>query len=327
MVAIGRLKADWTALRTFWVVVECGGFGAAARSLGVSPSTITRHIEDLEARLEVKLLTRRAQGVALTEAGTAVFDHVRTMERSAESLEREVLRRDRRMEGIVQLASPDGVAAFVVTPAIPRFLQANPKIQLKIDCGLYPGNPMDGDTDIALTFKEPTDSDVIARPLGYFHYALFASPSYLEIYGTPDSVEAATPHRYIPHSELTHQGESWDPKVLPFFALANRAVVTNSSSVSLFSIQNGAGIGMLPTVVSAFDPSLVMLDFPPLAKIRLWMYYHRDLAKSARIRLVVEWLEDIFDPRSKPWLRPEFIHPSDFGQAREAPRAALRIAK
>ncbi len=320
----GRMRADWTALRTFGAVVEHGGFGAAARALLVSPSTVTRHIDELEARLDARLLYRTVQGVSLTEAGHAIFEYVRTMERSAAALEREVLRRDSRAEGEVRLALPDGLAAFTVAPDMPRFLQANPKIRLTLDCGFWPDNPLDGDIDIALTFTEPTHPDVIARPLGCFHYALYAAQSYLELYGTPDTLEASTPHRYVHHVALTRQPENWATKLSSFFTLANRSVTTNSSAVSLLSVKNGAGIGLLPTVVSSFSPELAMLHDRPLASLNLWMYYHRDVAQSARVRLVINWIEDMFDHKTNPWFRPEFLHPDQFSEAAKPPITAVR---
>ena len=82
-----RRKADFGDLRLFWAVAEAGSFGAAARALGVSTSTLTRAVDNLEARLEVKLLTRTAQGITLTEAGQTAFGRVRTMERAAAALE------------------------------------------------------------------------------------------------------------------------------------------------------------------------------------------------------------------------------------------------
>jgi DNA-binding transcriptional LysR family regulator len=326
MTTNGRLRADWTALRTFGAVVEHGGFGAAARALCVSPSTVTRHIDELEGRMDAKLLYRTARGASLTEAGHAIFDYVRTMERSAEALEREVLRRDSRPEGEVRLALPDGLAAFTVAPAMPAFLQANPKVRLTLDCGFWPDNPLDGDIDLALTFTEPSHPDVIARPLGHFHYALYAAPAYLELYGAPENLEASTPHRYVHHVALTRQPENWATKLSSFFILANRSVTTNSSAVSFLSVKNGAGIGLLPTVVSSFSPELVMLHDRPLASLNLWMYYHRDVAQSARVRLVIKWIEDLFYHKTNPWFRPEFLHPDQFDGAIKQPISAVRKA-
>jgi DNA-binding transcriptional LysR family regulator len=320
----GQSRADWTALKTFGAVVEHGGFGAAARALNVSPSTVTRHIDELETRLDAKLLLRGAQGVSLTEAGHAIFDHVRTMGRSAEALEREVLRRDSRLEGEVRLAMPDGLAAFVVAPAMQEFLRGNPKIHLLMDCGFWPGHPLNSEVDLCLTYTEPTHPDVIARPIAHSHYALYAATSYLELYGRPETLEAAATHRYVHHVALKHQPEQWAAKLGPFFGMANPSATTNCSAVSFLAIQNGVGIGLLPTFVSAHSPNLEILQERPLSSPKLWLYHHRDLATSARVKLVVGWLDELFDPKTNPWFRPEFVHPRDFAGAAEPPLAVSR---
>jgi DNA-binding transcriptional LysR family regulator len=321
---LGRSRADWTALKTFGAVVEQGGFGAAARALSVSPSTVTRHIDELESRLDAKLLLRGAQGVSLTDAGHAIFDHVRTMERSAAALEREVLGRDSRLEGEVRLAMPDGLAAFVVAPAMPEFLRSNPKIHLVMDCGLWPDHPLDGDIDVCLTYSEPTNPDMIARPIAHTHYALYAAPAYLELYGAPQSLEAAAAHRYVHHVAHTRQPEKGGGKLDSFLGMAKRSATTNSSAISFLAVRSGVGIGLLPTLISTIAPELQMLQERPLSTPRLWVHYRRDLAQLARVRLVVKWLDDLFDAKIHPWFRPEFVHPRDFADAAEPPLAISR---
>ena len=64
-----------------------------------------------------------------------------------------------------------------------------------------------------------------------------------------------------------------------------------------------------------FAPELVMLDIPPMARLQLWVCHHRDLARSARVKLAVAWLQELFDPRTQPWYRAEFIHPDAFDQS------------
>ena len=139
---VTRRKADFGDLRLFWAVAEAGSFGAAARALGVSTSTLTRAVDNLEARLEVKLLTRNAQGITLTEAGKAAFDRVETMERAAAALEMELAGFDKSPQGMVKLSSPDGIAGVWLTAFMPDFVRAHPEIDLAIDCGLWPDRPL-----------------------------------------------------------------------------------------------------------------------------------------------------------------------------------------
>jgi DNA-binding transcriptional LysR family regulator len=312
MAIVSRRRAEWSDLRMFWAVAELGGFGAAARALGVSQSTITRRIDELEYRLNARLFVRRPQGVALTDAGRDAIDHVRTMEHAAEAFENLILDTEDRPEGGVGIAAPDGVAGIFMAPFVAEFLRANPKIDLRFDCGLWPDHPLKGDADISLTFAEPTQSDLIACPIAHFHYALFAARSYLDLYGAPSSLPEGVSHAYVHHAAQIHQPERWHPQSAAFRDMAGTRLETNSSAVSFSTVKHGVGIGLMPTAILALEPTLVMLDTPQLGRLRLWLTYHRDIGKAARIRRVIDWMREVFDPKAKPWYREEFVHPRDF---------------
>lgn len=64
---------DLRLLRIFRVVVECGGFSAAESELGITRSTISVHMSNLEKRMNLKLCVRGRSGFALTEAGQTVY--------------------------------------------------------------------------------------------------------------------------------------------------------------------------------------------------------------------------------------------------------------
>lgn len=309
---VSRRRADWSDLRLFWAVAETGGFGAAARALGVSQSTITRRIDELEYRLNARLFVRGPQGVSLSDAGRQAYDFVRTMESSAEALEHLIVDAEDKAEGGVGVAAPDGIAGLFLTPFMPEFLRENPKIDLRFDCGLWPDHPLKGDADISLTFSEPTQSDLIARPIAHFHYALFAARSYLDLYGAPASLTEGLSHAYVHHAAQIHQPERWHPQSVAFRSMVSMRIETNSSAVSFSAVKHGAGVGLMPTAILPLEPSLVMLDTPYLGRLKLWLCYHRDVARSARIRRVIDWVREVFDPKTMPWYREEFVHPRDF---------------
>src|SRR5262249_10288769 len=145
--------ASWESLRIFAAVAESGSISGAARILNVTPSMVSKHIEELEARLETTLLTRGAQGTALTDTGQIVRDHVLTMQRSATAIERIASPADKKQEGRVTLSTSDGVAAWLARSA-GEFLRLNPKISVAIDCGLWSKDPMADPADIAITVEE-----------------------------------------------------------------------------------------------------------------------------------------------------------------------------
>ncbi len=317
-----RRKADWTDIRLFWAVARLGSFGAAARALDVGLTTITRAVDRLEERLNTKLLIRGNQGVTLTEAGERAYDSALTMERAAENFETNVLDSESAPEGRVKLAAPDGVAGVFLPPHVPEFLRAHPKIDLIIDSGLWSDHPLGGDVDLTLTFAEPKNPDMVAMPLAYFHYTMFASRDYLDLYRAPTSMEELTSHPYVHHAAQDHGRETWHPRTAAFQDFLRKRIVTNSSAVSFFIVKQGGGIGPLPTSILSVDPTLVMLDNMPIEATRLWLVRRRDANRSARIRSVIDWLREVFDAHRQPWYRAEFVHPREFGPYLDPSRRA-----
>jgi DNA-binding transcriptional LysR family regulator len=306
-------RADWADYRVFGAVVKHGSFNAAARALGMNQAGLSRRVRDLEIRLNVKLLDRRHDGVQLTEAGELIFDHIVSMEHSAASIEKLVVDRERRAEGRVVLSTPDGIASFLLAPAMPEFLSENPAIQLVLDCGLSPHAPVSGRPEVYLQFERPSDPEMVAEPIAHVHWCVFAAQSYVDLYGKPTSLPQAADHRAV---DLTLYGqydrEGWTSKAEAFMNLRTINVQTNSSAVLFLSVSHGAGVSPLPTYALACDPDLVLLDHSTTVTLPLWMCHHRDLSHSARIRKVEDWLRTIFDSRKKPWFRKEFIHPDEF---------------
>lgn len=84
--------ADWDDLKTFVAAAQMGSFGAAARRLRTTQPTITRRIDDLEARLGARLFDRGLRGVTLTRAGELVYDRALTMQRASVDIERLAVR-------------------------------------------------------------------------------------------------------------------------------------------------------------------------------------------------------------------------------------------
>ncbi|MBS0333007.1 MAG: hypothetical protein JSS35_09585, partial [Proteobacteria bacterium] len=148
------------------------------------------------------------------------------------------------------------------------------------------------------------------------------SREYVSLYGAPASIEEVLPHPYVHHSAQTHQRELWGPRVEAWQTLTHRRIETNSSAVVIEAVRNGVGIGAMPTSIASVLPDLVMLDVLKVGPAKLWLVHHRDAVRPMRVKLVKDWLKTIFDARSRPWYRKEFVHPRDFGLGTGPPAPA-----
>lgn len=306
-----RTRADWDDLKAFVAAAQAGSFGAAARKLRISQPTMTRRIEELEDRLRARLFDRGLKGVTLTRAGEMVYDRALTMQRASMEIERLTLDSEHPEAGNVSLAAPEGIGGYVVALDLADFMRENPAIRLALDCGFHPERPVDSHVDLSIEVIGPNEPrEVDTLPLATLHYALFASRAYLDTYGAPTRLDAAAGHRFIAHAGQVPDRAGG--RTAAFFELTGPALVVNSSTAMLHAIQRGAGIGVIPTAILNVAPDLVMLDIPPLASTPLQLRHHREAPRSARVRRVADWVTSMFDARSRPWFRPEFVHPSEF---------------
>jgi DNA-binding transcriptional LysR family regulator len=305
-------KLDWNDVRMFLAVAETGSLNAAARNLGITQPTISRRMEDLEYRLGERLFSRSSRGVTLTDAGALVRDLAASMAKFGDAIVREVAGRDKSEGGRVRLAAPDGLAAVVLAPRLAEFQQSNPEIEIVLDCGLWPDAPLEGETHLTLEFTETCPPDLVSMPIATVHYAYFASPDYLNLYGEPKSPSELAQHRIVRHVSHREQVSTWNPKVQAVFALAGTHLLTNSSVAMLAAVKHGAGIGGMPTFVAHYEPDLVMLDLETKAHPLLFLRHSPSAVRKRRVQRVKDWLLDVFEPSRQPWYRSEYIHPKEF---------------
>ena len=305
-------RLDWNDVRVFLAVAESGSLNAATRLLGMTQPTISRRMEDLEIRLGAQLFRRSSKGVQLTEAGETMRDLAAGMARLGGSIVREVAGSDKDNAGRVTLAAPDGMASYVLMPALADFQAANPEIDLILDCGMYPGSLTEGDMDLALEFVEEASAGRTTTPIAHLHYAFYASRSYLNTYGTPKNLADVVNHRMVRHSAFREQRSTWSRKAEAMKELIGVNLITNSSAAMVEAVRTGAGIGSLPTAIYAVDPELVMLDLEPVAHPTLWLRHHPAVVRHGRVQRVKEWLQRTFDAQRRPWFREDFVHPSEF---------------
>lgn len=305
---------DWDDIRHFVAVAELKSLSKAAQALKVTPSQVSRRITELEGRLATKLLNRTQSGVTLTAAGEDVFDMALSMQRFATSIENTARSRDLRDEGQVTIAVPDGLASYWLAPRIGDFLNANPRIQLAMECGLWAREPLRAAPDVTITPSLDTaEAGDTTEELCSVHYLFVAAPKYIETYGVPTSLaSAAGDHRTLKHVAQKFQRDNWDERAKAIEALSSFSLETNSSAVMVSALTSGAGIGTMPSYLLHLYPEMKVIGPMQSIPIKLWLVTHQAAKESARVKRVAEWLRSLFDTKINPWFRQEFVPPERF---------------
>ena len=315
-------RLNWDDVRVFAAVAAIGSINKAATDLLMNAASVSRHIKDLEQRLDVRLFDRHKTGVTLTKAGSDLLDKARSMQRMADEIEASVRGRDRRDEGAVTVATPDGLAALWIAPRVGDFLSRNPRIQVLMDCRSGPLRETDIRADITIT-ADPTQAQPgdAADLLATTHYVFVAASSYVETYGMPKSA-AVGEHRALKQTGQIFQRDTWGARANAIEALAQFSFESNSSLAVVAALRGGAGVATVPSYLLASAPDLVIVGREQSVPIKFWIIVRKEAKDTARVLRVVEWLHEIFSSKTNPWFRDEYVPPADFASfAAIEPRA------
>src|SRR5579872_7242250 len=119
-------------LHVFLAVARLRSFSAAARELGVSTSSVSQAVRQLEEQLRVTLLTRTTRSVAVTEPGRRLVDSADPALRQAFVALSEVSARPGETVGHVRLSVPEVAVQFVLAPMLARFRERHPRIEVEV---------------------------------------------------------------------------------------------------------------------------------------------------------------------------------------------------
>ena len=238
----------------FVAVVENGGFSAAARSLGVSKSAVSKRINQLEAHLGVRLLHRTTRKLSLTEAGERYFEHAAQALTAAGQAEDAVTELQGEPQGKLRISSPMSFGRLHVAPLIPKLLQRYPKLQIDLVMDDRKVDLVAGGFDVAIRAGNLPASTLIARKLAPLRQVLCASPAYIDRCGLPDTPAELTGRNCVLFSyssdanKWTLIGESGSETVT-----VSGSYQVNNSEALLEALREGVGIGRLPTFVAGPD--------------------------------------------------------------------------
>jgi DNA-binding transcriptional LysR family regulator len=299
---------SWDDYRYFLATSKAGSFTKAASDLGVTQSTLSRRIEHLEQQLGVRLFVRTQSGVSLTPEGQSILQAAREIEAKILEIQGSLIGADKRLEGTVRISVTDGLATFWIAPRLGSFHEENPGIAVELQCSIEPADALRMEAELSIQSEESESLELISVKLGTLHFVPWASRDYLKRHGEPHDTAELLRHQLLDHDIYHADKGDWSE----WFGLARAANLisfkTNSSAALVSAIQNGAGIGLLPTYSCECIDGIVPLglDLKTYSEIRL--VYHPYLRETPRVRIVIDWLKGLFDQDAWPWFRDEF-HP------------------
>ncbi|NYT86315.1 LysR family transcriptional regulator [Pollutimonas harenae] len=191
-------------IQVFLAVVENGNFSAAARKLGLTPSSVSKTISRLEARLSVRIFDRIGGSIRLTQEGQVFQLHSQRVIDAMLEAENAVLPEGEQISGLIRVHTSLTFAKYQLAPILSLLLNQYPKLQIEFVIGTSRGNFLERDIDVAIHSGNPTEMSLVGRPLFHRRWAIAASPAYLQRHGMPQCPDDLLHHRCLNFTVRTH---------------------------------------------------------------------------------------------------------------------------
>jgi len=285
-------EPNWEWYRSFIAVLETGSLSAAGRALNMTQPTVGRHVDSLEAALQLKLFTRSFDGFAPTDAALALKPYASSLAATAAALRRVASSQGGGVRGTVRLTASEIVSNEVLPPILSDLRDAHPGLVIE----LVPSNKVENllrrDADIAVRMTTPAQDALVARRVASIDVGLHAHRRYLDRHGTPRTLDELAGHALIGWDTETAYIRQFQDR-FPAITRERFALRTDSDVAQLAAIRAGLGIGMCQARLAARDPALVRL-FEPTISLNLdtWIAMHADLRDSPRCAVTFAALAD-----------------------------------
>lgn len=243
-----ELPLEMTRLLHFVRVVEDGGFTGAARSLGATKSTVSRHVADLEARLGLKLLARTTRTISLTDPGRRLYERCTPLLGGMDAAMREVAGASAAPRGTLRVFALTAVGRFYLSGMLPEFLRRFPEVALDLTYAERSVDLVREGFDVALLAGPAAEGGMLVKRLRPIPRVLCAATSYLAAHGEPRTPEDLRDHDCVAWSEQPGAKVTWRLSASEG-AVSVRItprVRANSSDELMALMLAGAGIGCPP---------------------------------------------------------------------------------
>ena len=226
-------------IQAFVSVAHKRSFVSAARSLGRSPSAVTRAVQALEDNTGAKLFNRNANAVRLTEAGERLLPHAERLLDVQRDAADELAALTGSAQGWIRLAAPEVLAQQVLPTVLAEFSQRHPKVTLDVQFDDQALDPLQGKFDFIIRGAFAQSSELIGYPLWAYRRYLYASPRYLARAGTPATLDELDRHALILHTA---------PRILKAWHFCREGQITSLRPQP--QLRLGSGVAVLQSTLA-----------------------------------------------------------------------------
>jgi DNA-binding transcriptional LysR family regulator len=291
---------DLVGLKTFCRTVELGNLTAAAKALHITKSVASRRIQALEDDVGVRLLSRTTRGVNPTDAGLTFYERCLSILADLEDARQSLNTTNDNIVGHLRITAPLGFTDQELHRPITAFMAQHPGLTFDLHLSDEQVDILSGGYDMAIRITQNlTDTSLIARKLATLNALVVASPSYLEMHGTPQTPEDLKDHNCVFYANM-NVSEQWrfqhDKDTLS--VRVKGGFSTNSGKMQLAIAKEGFAIAALPGFIvnqslESGDVVAILNDWPR-PDLSLYALYPERRLLPLKVRAFVDFLSEWF---------------------------------
>ncbi|MEX0583194.1 MAG: LysR family transcriptional regulator [Sneathiella sp.] len=283
-------------------VVDHGSFSATARTLGLTPSAVSKQISQLEDRLGVRLLNRSTRHVSTTLEGRTFYERCAEISAGVTRAEELAQLMSGKPQGNLRIAATVSFGKTCLMPLLPAFTASFPEVKVALELTDRQIDLSDSDYDLAIRFPEQiTDTSLVACKLASSKRHLCASPAYLDMHGTPETPDDLKDHNCLRISTVAHWND-WHfrkgDETWTFAATGN--FDANSADAVYHATLAGLGIAQLSSYL--VDPDIaagrlvtLLAEYEEEAT-DIFAVYSDKRNLSPKVRVFIDYLVEHFRP-------------------------------
>lgn len=303
------------AMQAFARVVEAGSFTRAADTLNMSKTTVTQLVQQLEARLRVKLLNRTTRKLSVTADGAAYYERVVRLLADMDDAETSLSSASALPRGHLRVDVPSPLARMILVPALPAFFARYPDIQLDMGVSDRMVDVIGDNVDCVVRGGELADRSLMARRVGDLRLGVYAAPRYLELAGTPlHPRELEDTHHRIVGFLWSRSGKTF-PYAMRLgeerIEVQGRYVLSlDDGNAYLAAGLAGLGILWLPDYMAkphlARGGLVPLFDGWQLDPMPLYVAFPPNRHVSAKLRVFIDWVAELMAQHAPVEARSQF---------------------
>lgn len=228
-------------LRVFCKVAETGSFTAASERMSISTAAATKHLQQLEQRLGVRLLHRTSRRVSLTEMGRAYLESIQAILQDLDEADLSVTREAQMPAGRLRLTAPSWFSIPRFGDILARFRQHYPLVELDLDLSDRTVDIVDEGLDLALRVSSALQTALLSRTLCPIRFHLVASPNLVT-----RPLQHPTSLQSFPWLEYNYHPTEGRLQFGPTQVRLQTVLRSNSTTLIHHAARSAVGIAVLP---------------------------------------------------------------------------------